>query len=1052
MLYPTQLTGMVLLALLNGAQSYNCSDLVLDPPELVVRYGDPVSVSCRSLSNDTDLDWTVPVSDIFNPDAQTVTWETENLTDWEIQPVCYKNQTDVQCSRMLPLTVYKLPDQVSISVMNHSGPMTEGREYNLKCDIHTVAPIHLLNVAWYKGLRMVNNRSFNDKLNKSPETISTMLRISPSRDDDGVQYRCEAMLNLGQEFQDSHTVTSDPLNITITSKPKNCSDLVLDPPELVVRYGDPVSVSCRSLSSDTDLVWSVPTGNVFKPDTQSITWETDNLTDWEIQPVCYKNRTDVQCERALQIIVYKIPEKVSISFMNHIGPMTAGKKYELQCDIENFAPVHVLAVFWYKGDQLLKNRGFSDLPTKTPSNKTVTLKVMANRTDSDAPFRCEAKLKLGEAGPQPPPIVTSNLLSTEVNYKPVITCSDWSALVNTTLSSYPYNVMGKPSPNITCYRDQSPVSSDMRLTRSDTGQYRFTAFNEVGSSSCDTKITVEYPPTFTCPDTYTGKEYESFLDKCSVMASPVAKITWTKDGKTVSPIHSLTKGDDGLYVITAVNKHGAERHSLTIKVLDGCEITIQPAKLVVEFGASATANCSTTVTHNGMGWEAVNGAVDITKGVQFLTWRVESLKYWDIQPICYVNAHEQCESELPVTLYKRPEKVSISTVDHTGPMIEGKLYKLDCDVKNVAPVNLLTVNWYKGQPGQLVKSVQFNNTSSKTPVNRSTELSISTSKEDDGVQYRCEAKLELGPEGPQPPPIKTSDPLNIIVHYKPVITCSDWSALVNTTLSSYPYNVMGKPSPNITCYRDQSPVSSDMRLSRSDTGQYRFTASNEVGSSSCDTKITVEYPPTFNCPDTYTGKENESFLDKCSVMASPVAKITWTKDGKTVSPLHSLTRGDSGSYVITAVNKHGVEPHRMIVNVQYGPEIQPVTRSEVVKAGNDLSLSCTAEGNPEPEVSWSFQNQTKATGRRQTILNLSKANSADAGEYLCTASNELGSKTRTVSLTVEESNMRTIIICVGVLLLILILIIYVIYTYVVHKRSGRYTIQTNGDVSMSLLK
>ena len=51
-------------------------------------------------------------------------------------------------------------------------------------------------------------------------------------------------------------------------------------------------------------------------------------------------------------------------------------------------------------------------------------------------------------------------------------------------------------------------------------------------------------------------------------------------------------------------------------------------------------------------------------------------------------------------------------------------------------------------------------------------------------------------------------------------------------------------------------------------------------------------------------------------MASPVATIIWTKDGKTVSPLHSLTKGDSGSYVITAVNKHGVKQHRMIVNVQ----------------------------------------------------------------------------------------------------------------------------------------
>ncbi|XP_047663748.1 hemicentin-1-like isoform X3 [Tachysurus fulvidraco] len=1051
MLYLTQLIGMFLLTLLNGAQSDNCSDLVLDPPELVVRYGDPVSVSCRSLSNDTDVDWSVPTGKVFSHDTQTITWKTDNLTDWEIQPVCYKNQTDVQCSRTLPLTVYKLPDQVFISIMNHSGPMTEGREYNLKCDIHTVAPIHLLNVTWYKGLHMVNSSSFNDKLNKSPETISTMLQIFPSRDDDGVQYRCEATLNLGQEFQTSNTVKSDNLSITITSKPKNCSDLVLDPPELAVRYGDPVSVSCRSLSNDTDVDWSVPTGNVFSHDTQTITWETDNLTDWEIQPVCYKNQTDVQCERSLKIIVYKIPEKVSISFVNHIGPLTAGKKYELQCDIENFAPVHVLAVSWYKGDHLLKNRGFSDLPTKTPSNKTVTLKVTANRTDSDAPYRCEARLKLGTAGPQPPPIVTSNLLPTEVYYKPVITCSDWSALVNTTLNSFHYNVVGKPSPVITWYRNQSLVSSDMRLSRSDTGQYRFIASNKMGSSSCDTKITVEYPPTFNCPDTYNGKENESFSGQCLVMASPLAIITWTKDGMIVNPLHNLTKGDSGSYVITAVNKHGVEKHCLTI-VLDDCPITIQPAKLVVEFGTFATANCSTTITHKGMGWEALSGAVALTRDVQFLIWRVESLKHWDTQPICYINAQEQCQSKLPVTLYKRPEQVLISTMNHTGPMIEGKQYNLECYVQNVAPVNLLIVNWYKGQPGQLVKSVQFNNNSSKTPVNRSTEISISTSKDDDGVQYRCEAKLELGPEGPQPPPIKTSDPLNITVHYKPVITCSDWSALVNTPLSSYPYNVMGKPEPNITCYREQSPVSSDMRLSMGDTGHYRFIASNEVGSSSCQTKITVEYSPTFNCPDNYTGKEYESFLDKCSVMASPVATIIWTKDGKTVSPLHSLTKGDSGSYVITAVNKHGVKQHRMIVNVQYGPEIQPVTPSEVVKAGNDLSLSCTAEGNPEPQVRWSFQNQTKATGRRQAILNLSKTKSADAGEYLCTASNELGSKTRTVSLTVEESNMRTIIICVGVLLLILILIAYGIHIFVKRKRSGRYTIQTNGDVSMSLLK
>lgn len=110
-----------------------------------------------------------------------------------------------------------------------------------------------------------------------------------------------------------------------------------------------------------------------------------------------------------------MPEKVTISIVNHTGPLAVGKKYELQCDIENCAPVNVLAVFWYKGETLVKNRGFSDLPTKTPSNKTVTLKITPSTSDSDDPYWCAAKLKLGATGPQPPPSVTSNRLSVAVH-------------------------------------------------------------------------------------------------------------------------------------------------------------------------------------------------------------------------------------------------------------------------------------------------------------------------------------------------------------------------------------------------------------------------------------------------------------------------------------------------------------------------------------------------------------------------------------------------------------------------------------------------------------
>lgn len=107
--------------------------------------------------------------------------------------------------------------------------------------------------------------------------------------------------------------------------------------------------------------------------------------------------------------------------------------------------------------------------------------------------------------------------------------------------------------------------------------------------------------------------------------------------------------------------------------------------------------------------------------------------------------------------------MSISIESHSEPLEENKQYELQCDVQNVAPVRLLAVNWYKGD--ELVKTVNSTE-ETKYPVNVTERLQISPQRHDDRVQYRCEAELKLGPEGPQPPPIVTSDPLNIIVHCK----------------------------------------------------------------------------------------------------------------------------------------------------------------------------------------------------------------------------------------------------------------------------------------------
>lgn len=116
--------------------------------------------------------------------------------------------------------------------------------------------------------------------------------------------------------------------------------------------------------------------------------------------------------------------------------------------------------------------------------------------------------------------------------------------------------------------------------------------------------------------------------------------------------------------------------------------------------------------------------------------------------------------DLPET----PDSISISLVNHTGAMVEGREYQLLCEVQNIAPVQYLTLRWYRGQTE--VYNNTFSELSPATPVQVSSTLLIMPSKAEDGAPYSCEAALELGPEGPQPPPRVKSEPLNINVQCK----------------------------------------------------------------------------------------------------------------------------------------------------------------------------------------------------------------------------------------------------------------------------------------------
>ncbi|KAG1968857.1 EGF-like domain-containing protein [Pimephales promelas] len=628
------------------------------------------------------------------------------------------------------------------------------KQYELQCDVLNVAPVQNLIINWYKGQTLVDQTIFTDTI-KTPVSKTSKLLIRPDRADDGAQYWCEAKLELGEEGpQPPPEVTSDPFSISVPSEPIiNETKL---PSIVPVFRGYPVEIVCEAEGNPTPLIrWNISTTDIVYSETLTITESTPEDLH------CIANNSAGTTIRSVKVSIQETPDSVSISTVNHTGPMMEGNQYELQCDVLNVAPVQNLIINWYKGQTLVDQTIFTDT-IKTPVSKTSKLLIRPDGADDGDQYWCEAKLELGEEGPQPPPEVTSDPLNIIVYYGPIINENKLPSIVPV-FRGYPVEIVceaeGNPTPIISWNLSTTDIvySETLTITESTPEDLHCIASNSAGTTIRRVKVSIQ-----------------------------------------------------GSYA-------------------DECPVQLNPQRVIVEFGGFVSVNCSTSVPHTGMGWEAIEGAVPMS-GDSLITWRVSNLTEWDIEAFCYINYNKvQCTVSLPMTIYKTPDSVSISTVNHTGPMMEGNQYELQCDVLNVAPVQNLIINWYKGQT--LVDQTIFTDTI-KTPVSKTSKLLIRADRADDGAQYWCEAKLELGEEGPQPPPTAPSKTLNVEVFYKPKHSSSTETISINDELNC---TVKANPAPTYSWQSDhlkETITSSVLQSSTLRSGNYKCIASNSLGSDS----------------------------------------------------------------------------------------------------------------------------------------------------------------------------------------------------------------------------
>ncbi|KAL4604951.1 neuronal cell adhesion molecule-like [Arapaima gigas] len=102
-----EMLGFLILLFLASVEPDVCP-IEINPPSMVVRYGDPVTVNCTVSTNHLGMGWVAPQNTV---DQQTgvrsLLWTVEHLTTWDVAPLCFANLVGKpQCSKEVSVTVY----------------------------------------------------------------------------------------------------------------------------------------------------------------------------------------------------------------------------------------------------------------------------------------------------------------------------------------------------------------------------------------------------------------------------------------------------------------------------------------------------------------------------------------------------------------------------------------------------------------------------------------------------------------------------------------------------------------------------------------------------------------------------------------------------------------------------------------------------------------------------------------------------------------------------------------------------------------------------------
>ncbi|TRZ02412.1 hypothetical protein DNTS_034467 [Danionella cerebrum] len=588
-----------------------------------------------------------------------------------------------------------------------------------------------------------------------------------------------------------------------------------------------------------------------------------------------------------------------------------------------------------------------------------------------------------------------------------------------------------PPPVLTWYKDEHLLTSNdkvhilpggrvlqiPRAQSEDSGRYTCVAVNEAGEDSIQYDVRVLLPPTIRgangdLPDDVTVLVNKSAVLECHVDGSPPPKISWTKDGRPLTPdsTHKLLSNgrtlqifnthltDTGRYVCVAQNLAGSAEKSFNLHVhVFPSIVGVREENVTVVVNNFISLNCEAT------------GLPPPT-----LSW------FKDGRPV-------QASTNALIMPGGRTLQILKAKMSDAGKYSLGKSITLECESNAVPPP---VITWYKnGRPITENANLRLLADGQRLQL-RETEVS-------DTGQYVCKATNLAG---------QVDKNFHLNIHVPPRLDGLTLEHVVETIGNPVTFvcDATGIPPPSLTWLKNGQVIEnseslemhilsggSKLQIVRSqlpDSGTYTCVASNVEGKAHKNYQLTIHVPPNIvgaDSPSETSVLLNDSIQLVCHAEGTPTPEIQWLKDGETISrtahknikispdgsilTVTAVHTSNSGKYTCVATNQAGEEDRIFNLNVFVPPLIHGnglSVKELTTVLDSSINIECVASGSPPPQLNWlknglplpvSSQIRLLSAGQ---VLRIARTQVSDGGSYTCVASNRAGVANRHYNLQV----------------------------------------------------